>query len=102
MIFKASFSYSEGFFFNFVKKISDHTNRDFRRPTLVLPFINDEISKKIRNRFNAAKLECNVSFKVLKLYHLTKSQTQPDRPEDILNKCGVIYKLTCKIEKRKG
>src|SRR5271154_615483 len=69
----------------------------YSRPTIVIPFISDEVSHRIKKVVYKNSINCNVSFKNATLYNMTSSQTKKDIIEDPMSKAGVVYELRCEI-----
>lgn len=72
------------------------------RPTVVLPYVNPQVVGRIKERIGREGLECNVSFKCVKLYDLMRSQSSMKEEEEMLEMKGVVYRLICEECRREG
>ena len=87
--------------FDVKKKLGCSIKKDYRKATVVFTSLRDKYDKKVKNIFERAGLDCNVSFKSEKLYSMSRSQSKKVKADDELKEKGVVYEMVClECEKR--
>ena len=60
------------------------------------------MNREIENEFRKREMDCNICFRMTRLYDLCESQSRKDRKCDDLQTEGVVYSMKCKKCEEKG
>ena len=79
-----------------LKEKGKRMKEDYKRPTIRMEYINDSFSSLIRREIAKIGIDCNVSFKTVKMYDKMNSQTKRKKVKGLEEYEGVVYMFSCK------